>query len=309
MQKYDKRLLELAGAQHFVVGREQLLELGSPRQVQWRMQTGLLERVYESVYRIAASPSTWKQTVMAATFAGGKFSVASFRTAAQLRDLPAGQEVCEITSPRHRRARHDGVIPHESRFMSDRDITYLDNIPVTRAARMMNDLGLLVCRGELSVDTYDHTMLEAVRRDLVDVPQVWAEWERLGGVERPGGLMVERMLNNFIPPSSKNATTPELRLLQIVRAAGLPEPVLQFRVWLSPTRWVDLDLAWPEFEAWAEFDPYKWHGNRDAYMKTIARRLEVESKLKWRGVPVTDDELDAGCPLVIPILADLLTPQ
>jgi len=174
---------------------------------------------------------------------------------------------------------------------------------------MMNDLGLLVSRGELSVETYDHTMLDAVRRDLVDVPQVWAEWERLGGAERPGGHMVERMLNNFVPPSSKNSTTPELRLLQIVRAAGLPEPVLQFRVWLSPTRWVDLDLAWPDFKLFAEFDPYKWHGNRDTYMKTIARRLEVEQKLKWRGVPVTDDELDAGCPLVIPLLADLLTPQ
>ena len=87
---------------------------------------------------------------MAACFAGGKLSVASFRAAAHSSYLPGGAEIVEITSPRHRRARHTGVIAHESRHLTDLDVMYVDNIPVTRTARTINDLGLLIEQGELS---------------------------------------------------------------------------------------------------------------------------------------------------------------
>ena len=249
MGSFDEKLLWIAGRQHFVVGRGQLLDIGDAKQIEYRLRRGILERVHRSVYRIAGSPRSWRQDLLAACFAGGKLSVASFRSATRLWDLPGSTELCEVTSPRHRRARHAGVIPHESRFLQERDVTYVDNIPVTRPARTINDLGLLVETGEMTSQNLDHAMLEAVRRDLVDARQVW----------------------------------------------------------LSPTRWVDLDLAWPERRVFAEFDSYKWHGNRDAYMKTIARRMEIEARFGWRGVPVTDDELDAGCPLAIPFLRDLIS--
>jgi len=302
---YDKRLLELAGHQHYVVGRSQLLELGHPKKIEYRLKNGSLERIHRSAYRVAGSPRTWRQSLTAACFAGGKFSVASFRAAAKLWDLPGGEEVCEITSLRHRRSRHDGVIPHESRFHSERDVTYVDGVPVTRPARTINDLGLLVEEGTFTAAELDEVMHEAVRRDLVDVASVWREWERLHGRIRPGGDAVAEMLERFVPPVGKRPTRPELKLLQLVRRAGLPEPVLQFRVWLSETRWVDLDVAWPEWKVFAEFDPYKWHGSRHTYMQTIARRLAIEN-LGWRGVPVTDDELDAGAPLALGLLASLL---
>jgi len=303
---YDVRLLELAGRQHFVVGREQLREIGSNKQLALRMAKGVLERIYEDAYRIVGSPKTWQQSLMAATFAGGKLSVASFRSAARLWNLPGGEEILEITSPRNRRARHDGVIPHESYFLEERDVTYVESIPVTRPARTVNDLGWLVESGVMTPSDLDATMMEATRRNLVDSASVWAEWERLGRNKRLGGDAVEAMLQRFVPPiGGVGSTQPEVRLLGLVRAAGLPEPVLQFRVWLSPTRWVDLDLAWPEFKLFAEFDPYKWHGSRLDYMKTIARRLDVEA-LGWRGVPVTDDELDAGAPRAIALLTNLL---
>jgi len=303
MDAYDVRLLRLAGRQHQVVSREQLLELGTADQIKYRLRLGMLERVHQCAYRIAGAEHTWRQSVLAGCFAGGKFSVASFRSAGQLWTLPGGAEIVEITSPRHRRARHADVIPHESFFLCERDITYIDNIPLTRPARTIDDMGLLVEYGVLSPEEHDHAMLEAVRRDLVDEALVWSEWERLGGEFRPGGRAVKAMLENFVRGSSPHATKPELRLLQLVRAAGLPEPVLQYRVWLTPTRWVDLDLAWPEYKVFAEFDPYRWHGRRDTYMTTIARRLDVELLLDWYGLPVTDDELDSGAPRALALLA------
>jgi hypothetical protein len=243
---------------------------------------------------------------MAACFAGGKLSVGSFRTAAALSYLPGGEELVEITSPRHRRARHDGIIPHESRFLTDLDVMYVDNIPVTRTARTINDLGLLVEKRKLEMTTLDLAMHDAIRRSLVDVERVWREWERLGGALRPGGLAVEAMLQRFVPPKGDVDTRPELQLLQLVRAAGLPEPVPQFRVWLSPTRWVDLDLAWPWIERYMEFDSYKFHGNRDKFMKGERRRLLLRDA-GWDGVHVTDDELDEGAELALRVMRRLIT--
>jgi hypothetical protein len=96
-----------------------------------------------------------------------------------------------------------------------------------------------------------------------------------------------------------------MRLLQLLRAAGCPEPVPQYRVQLSATREVRLDFAWPESKIYCEFDSFKWHGGRDRYMSGAVRRLRLEG-LGWRGVQVTDDELDAGCPLATRLLLQRL---
>ena len=147
---------------------------------------------------------------------------------------------------------------------------------------------------------------EAVRRDMVDVAQLWREWERLGGALRPSGLVVREMLDRFVPPVRRTDSRAESQLLQIIRAAGFPEPVPQYRVSaLAPTRWVDLDYAWPDEYAYCEFDPYKWHGDRDKYMRDTTRRLELR-QLGWDGVSVTDDELDSGANLAMAALARIV---
>jgi hypothetical protein len=150
---FDRRMLELAGQQHFVVTREQLLRFGSRRQVEHRLKKRVLEGVHEAVYRVAGSPETWHQQLQAACLASSGASVVSFRAAAQLWRLPGGSEIVEITSPRHRRVQCEGVRTHESRFLTDADITYMHGLRVTRPARLICDLALLVARGELRPST------------------------------------------------------------------------------------------------------------------------------------------------------------
>jgi hypothetical protein len=302
---FDRRLLELAGRQHYVVAREQLLEFGTARQVEHRLATGRLQRVYQGVYRIVGSPDTWRQRLLAACLAGSGVNAVSFRSGAQMLDLPAGDEIVEITALRHRRMQLDGVRIHESFYLTDLDVMYLDGIPVTRPARLLCDLGLLVERGELRPHTYELTVQEAVRRNLVDIPRLWREWERLGGAFRPGGRIVREVLLAFVPPVRAPETRPEMQLLQLLRAAGCPEPVPQYRVQLSATRQARLDFAWPEHKVYCEFDPYKWHGGRDRYMYNVTRRLRLE-RLGWHGVPVTDDELDSGARLATGLLLQRL---
>ena len=305
---FDDTLVKLASRQHLVVAREQLLEIGSARQIERRLKSGMLERVYESVYRIKDSPDMWRQKLTAATFAGGKLSVASFRAAAALHYLPGGAEIIEITSPRHRRARHKGVRPHESKHLTDLDVMYVDNIPVTRTARTINDLGLLVEQHEMEPKVLDHAMHDAVRRAIVDVERVVREWERLGGAFRPGGAAVEAMLRNFVPPKRNPDSSAEIVLLQLLRAAGFPEPVPQFRVWISPTKWYDLDYAWPWLKLFAEFNSYKYHGNWDKHERDALRLLLIR-ELKWDGVTVTDSELDRGAPNAIAVLRGMMRDQ
>jgi hypothetical protein len=219
--------------------------------------------------------------------------------------LPGGEEMVEVTAPRHRRMQLDGITIHESHFLTDLDVTYIDGIPVTRPARLLCDLALLVERGELRPHTYELAVQEAIRRNLVDIPRIWREWERLGGAFRPGGRVVAEMLNSYVPPTRQPDTRPEVRLLQLLRAANLPEPEPQFHVELSKSRHSRLDFAWPDQKVYCEFDSFKYHGGRDRYMSGTTRRLRLEM-LGWHGVPVTDDELDAGAPLATKLLLQLL---
>jgi len=302
---FDRLMLELAGRQHYVVARDQLREFGTERQIEHRLATRRLERVHEGVYRVVGSPDTWHQRLRAACLSSSGANAASFRAAAQMWGLPGGAEIVEVTAPRHRRMQFDDVTVHESFFLTDLDVTHLHGIPVTRPARVLCDLALLVARGELRPSTLDLALQDALRRDLVDVPRVWREWERIGGVMRPGGQVVEALLNHFIPPVRKTDSTPELQLLLLLRAAGLPEPIPQQRVELRGKRWCRLDFAWPEMKVYCEFDPYKWHGGSGKYMLDNARRLELGT-LGWYGVSVTDDELDSGAQLATRLLRQRL---
>jgi hypothetical protein len=268
----------------------------------------LLERVHEGVYRVVGSPQTWHQRLRAACLASSGANAVSFRAAAQLWGLPGGEEIVEVTAPRHRRMQLAGVRIHESFYLTDRDATYLQGIPVTRPARVICDLALLVARGELRPNTLELALQEAMRRGLVDLARVAEEWQRLGGALRPGGRVLEELLANFVRPARETDSSAELRLLQLLRAGGLPEPEPQHRVDLSPTRWVKLDYAWPEAKLYCEFDPYKWHGARDKYMRDTKRRLEL-ARAGWFGVPVTDDELDSGARLATELLRRHLVPS
>jgi hypothetical protein len=299
--EFDRRLLELAGRQHYVVSRSQLREFGSFRQIEHRLAKRFIEREHEGVYRVAGSPKTWHQRLRAACLASSGANGVSFRAAAQLSGLPGGEEIVEITAPRHHRMQLEGVRIHESFYLTELDVTYLHDIPVTRPARIICDFALLVARGELRASVLELALQEALRRGLVDLGRVAQEWERLGGVLRPGGRVLEELLNNFVRPAHHTDTSAESRLLQLLRAGGLPEPTPQHRVELSPTRAVRLDFAWPDAKLYCEFDPYKWHGGRDKYMRDTKRRLEL-SRMGWSGVPVTDDELDSGARLATELL-------
>src|SRR3954462_1500210 len=133
----ERLLAGFARRQYGIAPYEQLRGAGlAPHPIKHLVTTGRLERLYLAVYRIAGVPVSWEQALLGACWAGGVRSVASHRSAAALWQLPGGAEILEGTSPPWRRARHEGVVTHESRRIDPLDLTIMHGaIPVTRPAR------------------------------------------------------------------------------------------------------------------------------------------------------------------------------
>ena len=89
MNTVEQAILSLAGRQHGAITRQQALSLGlsSPTIVR-RVSGGEWVRVFPGVYRLAAAPCTWEQTVLAGCLAAGRGAVASHRAAGTLLGLP-----------------------------------------------------------------------------------------------------------------------------------------------------------------------------------------------------------------------------
>jgi hypothetical protein len=187
------------------------------------------------------------------------------------------------------------VVVHESRHLTELDVTLIDGIPVTRAARTLCDLAGLVELRVMERQILDHALLEATRRQLVDVRSVWRTQERLGGDVRLGGKVIIDALQSFVPPVRSPETSAETLLLQLIRQHGFPEPVAQYWLRLPNGEWIRLDYAWPSLRIGCEFDPYWYHGDRERYEKN-ASRTRLMQALDWERVTITDDDLNAGIP-------------
>src|SRR4051812_41551262 len=105
---------------------------GSDRTVQLACERGELEEVHAGVYRFVAAGRTWESDLLAACWAGGFRCVASHRSGAELYGLPGGRrDLLELTCPRWRRARHEGLLVHELRgFVPELDAAIVRGIPV-----------------------------------------------------------------------------------------------------------------------------------------------------------------------------------
>ena len=187
----DISISAIAAENHGVFGAHHLRELRvSKSEREWRLFSGRWVEVYEGVYRIAGVPQTWRGDLLAACWAGGLRAVASHRSAAALWELPGQRRnTREVTCPRWRRARHDGLLVHETTALSDRDRTAVDGIPVTTIERTILDLAA-VC----SSFTVDLAIDSAIRRQLTNVDKLCAMLRRVGKRGRRGTKTLRRLL-------------------------------------------------------------------------------------------------------------------
>lgn len=254
MKTVDVQLNRLAARQYSLAHRNQALDIGmTPRQIHERLESGLLVPVHQGVYRMAGAARTAEQDLLAACMAAGGDAVASHRSAAVLWGMRGVQAPTpEITVPGTRRPMLHGPRVHRTDLLHPIDVFTRARIPVTTPARTLLDLGSVV-----SSLVVEPALEDALMRRLVTFHLLASTLQRLGGSGRRGAAILRALVEERDPASAPTQSVLEDRLFQVLRRAGLPDPVRQYRV-----AGVVLDGAYPHLRLGLEADSRIWHGGR-----------------------------------------------
>jgi hypothetical protein len=256
-RKARRRAARVAARQHGALSRAQAMDAGmSASTIDRCVNTGVWESIDYGVYRVEGTPPGWRQRLMAACLAGP--AVVSHRAAAALWDfVDCREDVVEVTALRHRRRYRSEVVWHESQHLDDRDLTEGDGIPVTRPLRTVLDLGV-VC----GVDRLEELLDDGLRRGWFSTTNVRRRWEQLGGELRPGGRVVRAVLDRKTAGERPVGSILETRFRQLVRRAGLPEPVTQHEIHDGDELIARVDFAYPQHGIVIEVDGEERHTGR-----------------------------------------------
>ena len=130
---------------------------------------------------------------------------------------------------------------HETKALDPIDLMVLDGIAVTTPARTLFDLGGVYRKGMVEI-----ALENALRRALVSEAELAATVKRLSRSGRPGGPALRELLEMRDPHRRATESDMETRLLQAVRAHGLPGPVVQYEVWQGAAFIGRVDAAYPD---------------------------------------------------------------
>jgi hypothetical protein len=284
-------ILAAHAAEHHGVFRSQHARMAGlgKRQIGRRITEHHWQRLYRDVYRVNGSPITWRGDLLAACWAGGFRAVASHRSAAELHGLPGRRrDLVEITCPRWRRAHQQQVWVHETKALEPGDITVVDGIAVTSAARTLFDLGGVYRKG-----TVELALESTLRRGLVTEGELMALVKRVSRSGRPGGPILRELLAAREPGRRATASEMETLLLQAIRSHGLPEPVTQHEVWHGSCFVGRVDAAYPDARIAIEYDSDEFHSGRVPTRRDRARRHELIAA-SWLPIDVGPTDLRNG---------------
>jgi len=292
MNNTDRLIFAFAVRQHFLITRKQAFDLGLSRDgVDWRVESGFLQPVHHEVYRVADTPQTRLQRIMAATLAGGEGAIASHETARALWGLPGAKEIgpIHVTIPRGHDYTVPGVIAHESRNLHAADITRLHGIPVTTADRAAFDLAFQLDPIEL-LDLID----DITGRSLATAARMKARSRELGGRGVAGTRKFRKVLDVWIEDGKVSMTKFERGLFRIFDAADIPRPTPQFVV-KTPAGVKKFDFAYPDDKLGIEAHSRKFHGEELVKAGDIDRQNVLTATgyrvlyVRWRDVVYRPD--------------------
>ena len=245
-QSSARHVLELAGRQHGVVSREQLLDLGLNAQaIKHRMARGRLHSVFRGVYAVGRPQLSPRGRWMAAVLRCEPDAVLSHETAAGLWEMAAQRrESIELSVPPTTTRRVPGLIAHR-RLLSTAEVTTRHGIPVTTPACTLIDIAPRLSRAQLEA-----AISEADKRGLTDPNRLRALLVPSPG--RPGvGALRETLDRRTFALTDSEL---ERRFLPIARAAGLPLPQTGQRV-----NGFKVDFHWPDLGLVVETDGLRYH--------------------------------------------------
>jgi hypothetical protein len=238
----DQRVLAAAIAvarnQHSFITWKQSLSVGiTPVMLRRLVAQGHWEKVGEGLYRINGAKETWRGRLKAICLRAGERSAISHRSAAALWGIEGFHPAptVDLTVPRRRRPRLDGVVLHR------RDLPRIeerDGIPVTPIPETILDLCAVSPDESIPLRALD----DVRRRRLASPFELKRCLSEHSGRGYSGSVVYRTLLERRLgktPPGTVFAG----EVLDLLVGAGLPEPECEVWVTIGGRRY-RIDLAY-----------------------------------------------------------------
>jgi putative AbiEi antitoxin of type IV toxin-antitoxin system len=245
--KRGKQAWELAGRQHGVVARRQLLALGfNAREIEHRVRRGRLHPVMRGVYAVGWPRLTRKRRWMAEVLACGDGAVLSHRSAAALWEIGAERPgMVDISVTRRAELKRLGLHVRGRPSLRAANIISHAGIPVTTPTQTLIDLAT-----ELAPIEVERAVNEADKRDLIDPETLRESLDAYAG--QPGAPALRRILDKRTFRLSDSDL--EILFRPIAAATGLPPPLTKQIV-----NGFEVDFFFPALGLVVETDGLRYH--------------------------------------------------
>lgn len=274
---------DLAGTQHGVVTRSQIVGLGaSGNTVDRWLRTGRLHRIHPGVYAVGHTAITRRGRWMAAVLASGDGAVLSHRSATALYGIwGSGAGEIHVTVPR--KGRSSRTVNRHFSQLPDDETEVVDGIPTTSATRAVLDLAAE--RGEAAGERALREIEYLGIYGAVSLPAILARHPNHRGV-RACREALEHLRND---PGGRLRSDLEERFIAFLDAMKIPRPRLNQWLTLGDDR-IQVDCLWPEPRLIVELDDWQSHGTKRGFRKDRARdrRLGVAG---YRVIRITEDQI------------------
>ena len=251
MHGLDARLASSARRRRMLITLDDVRAAGGTQDhVKRRLGSGRWLRMDDGVYLVNGAPTDWATRELASVLAAGDGALASHLAAARLWERPTfGHTGLELSIPRGRRYRRDGVRTHESTDLDRCRTVIREGVPTTDMDRTALDLARYIGVQRLT------KVIEGSRRDgLVTWSSLISILARHARRGRPG---IRRLRAVILANAHREEVTDadvELLVLGLLTGAGLPEPVLHHRVFEGERFVAEVDMAYPELMVAIECD-------------------------------------------------------
>ena len=280
--RFSRLILDLANAQHGVVGREQLLTAGVPEGLlKGRLESLQLTSVYPGVFTVGHSRLTISGQWMAAVLATGAAASLCHRTAAAHWGLippPGHIDVMRTTSMGRSVPRYSGrpapfgrpIRFHRSRWMDAADFEIRNGIRVTTIPRTFLDLASI-----WNIDQLDSAFSQADREGLIRFSELKEAAQRGKGWTGVGKL--REVIAGWDPESTRTKSELENAFQRVCHRHRIPIPDVNVMV-----AGFEVDCFWRDEGLIVELDSFRHHRSP----RELERDKERTAALEDRGYRV-----------------------
>ena len=225
------------------------------------VRSGRLGVLHRSVYSAGGAVLRPEGHRLAAVLAGGPGAVLSHRSAAAHWELLAtSQERIDVTASRTRQG-VPGIRLHTSRSLDAQDTTSHEGIPITTVHRTLLDLAATT-----RADQLENALAQAMHLQLYDQRALDDVIARSNGHR---GTNVLKEATKKEPQITKSMW--EIRMLKLVRSAGLPEPICNEALHAPDHGECQPDFYWPAYGLIVETDGWEAHRTLAAFRNDRAK--------------------------------------